>query len=48
VPAAVREVKSGPAGYLTADDAHAWLEHLTTGTFFATTSFITVLAQSTM
>jgi ubiquinone/menaquinone biosynthesis C-methylase UbiE len=34
------------AGYLTADDAHAWLEHLTTDTFFATTSFITVLAQS--
>lgn len=34
------------AGYLTADEAHAWLEHLTTGTFFATSSFITVLAQS--
>jgi ubiquinone/menaquinone biosynthesis C-methylase UbiE len=34
------------AGYLTADDAHNWLEHLTTDTFFATTSFITVLAQS--
>jgi ubiquinone/menaquinone biosynthesis C-methylase UbiE len=34
------------AGYLTADDAHAWLEHLTTGSFFATSSFITVLAES--
>jgi len=34
------------AGYLTRDDAHAWLEHLTTGTFFATSSFITALAQS--
>ncbi|MBR7839224.1 methyltransferase domain-containing protein [Actinospica durhamensis] len=34
------------AGYITASDARAWLEHLTTGTFFATTSFITVLAQS--
>lgn len=34
------------AGYLTEDDAHAWLEHLTTGTFFATSTFITVLAQS--
>jgi SAM-dependent methyltransferase len=36
------------AGYLTTDDAHAWLEHLSTGPFFATTSFITVLAQSDM
>jgi hypothetical protein len=34
------------AGYLTAHDAQAWLDHLTTGTFFATTSFITVLGQS--
>jgi ubiquinone/menaquinone biosynthesis C-methylase UbiE len=34
------------AGYLTVDDAHAWLEHLTTGTFFATSTFVTVLAQS--
>ncbi|MBR7827851.1 methyltransferase domain-containing protein [Actinospica sp. MGRD01-02] len=34
------------AGYLTADDARTWLTHLTTGTFFATSSFITVLAQS--
>jgi len=35
------------AGYLTPDDAHHWLEHLvTTDAFFATTSFITVLAQS--
>jgi len=34
------------SGYLTRDDAHAWLEHLTTGTFFATLSFITALAQS--
>lgn len=34
------------AGYLTADDAHGWLEHLTDGTFFATFSFVTVLARS--
>lgn len=34
------------AGYLTAADAHAWLTHLATGTFFATVSLITVLAQS--
>ena len=34
------------AGYLTADEAHHWLEHLSTDTFFATTSFITVLAQT--
>ncbi|MEU4673902.1 hypothetical protein AB0F91_39605 [Amycolatopsis sp. NPDC023774] len=34
------------AGYLTAQDAQTWLEHLTTDTFFATTSFITVVAQS--
>lgn len=34
------------AGYLTPDAAHAWLELLTAGTFFATTSFNTVLAQS--
>lgn len=34
------------AGYLTVDDARNWLEHLTIDTFFATTSFITVLAQS--
>ncbi len=33
------------AGYLTAPGAQAWLAHLTTDTFFATTSFITVLAQ---
>lgn len=34
------------AGYLTANDARVWLEHLTTGAFFATASFITVLGQS--
>lgn len=34
------------AGYLTAEDAQAWLAHLTADTFFATTSFITVLAQA--
>jgi ubiquinone/menaquinone biosynthesis C-methylase UbiE len=34
------------AGYLTADDARIWLEHLTTATFFATSTFITVLAQA--
>jgi SAM-dependent methyltransferase len=34
------------AGYLTEEDAHVWLEHLTAGTFFATSTFITVLAQS--
>lgn len=33
------------AGYFTAEDAHGWLEHLTTGTFFATVSFITVLGE---
>lgn len=34
------------AGYLTPDDAHTWLQHLTTSTFFATSTFITVLAQA--
>jgi ubiquinone/menaquinone biosynthesis C-methylase UbiE len=34
------------AGYLTPDDADTWLEHLTASNFFATASFITVLAQS--
>lgn len=33
------------AGYLTESGADIWLEHLTTRTFFATTSFITVLAE---
>jgi ubiquinone/menaquinone biosynthesis C-methylase UbiE len=36
------------AGYFTADDSRAWIERLTTGTFFATVSFITVLAQSSV
>lgn len=34
------------AGYLTEEDAGAWLEHLSTRTFFATSSFITVLAEA--
>lgn len=34
------------AGYFTPDGARAWLEHLTADTFFATVSFITVLAQA--
>ena len=34
------------AGYLSAADGERWLGHLTTDTFFGTTSFVTVLAQS--
>lgn len=34
------------AGYLTADEADTWLEHLATAPFFATTSLITVLASA--
>lgn len=33
------------AGYFSADDAHGWLEHLTSDTFLATVSFITLLAE---
>lgn len=33
------------AGFLTAEDAAGWLDHLSTGTFFATASFITVVAD---
>lgn len=33
------------SGHLTGEGGRAWLEHLTTGTFFATTSFITVVAE---
>ena len=33
-------------GYFTEQHADEWLRHLTTDTFFATTSFITVVAQA--
>lgn len=34
------------AGYFSPQDGEAWLAHLTSGTFFATASFITVLAEA--
>ncbi|WP_194922435.1 methyltransferase domain-containing protein [Catenulispora pinisilvae] len=38
--------RAAAAGFLTLEEADGWLEHLTTDTFFATASFITVVAQS--
>lgn len=36
------------AGYLPEEDAAAWLGHLTADTFFATVSFVTVVAESAL
>ncbi|MBS2531814.1 methyltransferase domain-containing protein [Catenulispora sp. NF23] len=38
--------RAAAAGFLTPEETDGWLEHLRTDTFFATASFITVVAQS--